>query len=189
MTRLDMKMNAKKQIAGKIGTLFVISIIIGIVSVVLNFIPVVGSIAASLATFCFSLSLCIIYLKLTREEEIGIGDLGEGFKNAVSAIILGLLTGIYTFLWTLLLVIPGIVKSYAYSMGTYILADNPDMTASECIAKSCEIMNGHKFELFVIHLSFIPWYLLCGITFGLAYIYVGPYVSATIANFYNSIKE
>ncbi|MBR3133288.1 MAG: DUF975 family protein [Clostridia bacterium] len=189
MSRVEMKMNAKKQISGKIGLMFVVSLIIGVVVGVLNLIPVVGSIAGSLLTFCFSLSLCIMYLKITREEDVEIKDAFSGFNNAVSAIILGILTGVYTFLWTLLFIIPGIIKAYSYSMGTYILADNPDMTASECIAKSCEIMKGHKMELFILHLSFIPWFLLCGITFGLAYIYVVPYMSATVANFYNSIKE
>ncbi|MBR3152811.1 MAG: DUF975 family protein [Clostridia bacterium] len=189
MTRLDMKMNAKKQISGKIGLMFIVTIIIAIIDVVLNFIPIVGSIASFLVSACFSLSLCIMYLKMTKDEKVELKDAFSGFSNAVSAIILTLLVGIYTFLWTLLLIIPGIVKGLAYSMSTYILADNPDMTASECIAKSCEIMNGHKMDLFILHLSFIPWYFLCGITFGIAYIYVAPYMSATVANFYNSIKE
>ena len=74
-------------------------------------------------------------------------------------------------------------------MAPYILAENPELTASEALNKSKEMMNGHKLDLFVLQLSFFWWYLLGSITFGIAYIYVLPYVSATIANFYNSIKN
>ena len=74
-------------------------------------------------------------------------------------------------------------------MSFYILADNPELTAREALSKSKEMMNGHKWDLFVLQLSFFWWYLLVGITFGIAAIYVTPYISATTANFYNSIKE
>ena len=96
---------------------------------------------------------------------------------------------VFTFLWSLLLVIPGIIKAYAYSMSFYILADNPELTASEALAKSQSLMRGHKMELFILELSFIGWFFLIGLTFGLAAIYVAPYMEATMANFYNSIKE
>ena len=74
-------------------------------------------------------------------------------------------------------------------MSFYILADNPNMTASEAITASRAMMDGHKADLFVLHLSFIPWLLLCGITFGLAGLYVFPYMQATEAAFYDSIKD
>lgn len=74
-------------------------------------------------------------------------------------------------------------------MSFYVLADNPELTASEALAKSQSIMRGHKMELFILQLSFIGWFFLVGITFGIAAIYVLPYMSATMANFYNSIKE
>ena len=74
-------------------------------------------------------------------------------------------------------------------MAPYILADDPELTANQALSKSKEIMNGHKFDLFVLQWSFVWWYMLSAITFGIAYIYVIPYVSATTANFYNSIKK
>ena len=74
-------------------------------------------------------------------------------------------------------------------MAPFILADNPELTAREALSKSKKIMDGHKFELFVLQLSFFWWYLLEGITFGIAAIYVTPYVNATTTNFYNKIKE
>lgn len=189
MTRAELKSMAKEQIKGKIGTLFVCTLIIFGIAFVCGFIPVIGSLAASLIlTPVFGLSLCMIYLKLTKNEDISVGDLFNGFSYTGKAILLNILTAVFTFLWSLLLVIPGIIKAYAYSMSSYILADNPELTANEAITKSKEMMNGHKWDLFVLQLSFFWWYLLGSITFGLAYIYVIPYMSATIANFYNSIK-
>ena len=73
-------------------------------------------------------------------------------------------------------------------MTFYILADNPGMSGSEAIKKSKQMMKGHKWELFVLILSFFWWYVLCTITFGIAYIYVAPYINVTMTNFYEKIK-
>ena len=188
MSRVELKTSAKSQISGKILILFVIAIVEAVIIGALSLIPFVGTIAGSLLTFVFSLSFCIIYLKLTKSEGIEVKDLFSGFSNAINAILLGILQAIFVFLWSLLFVIPGIIKSYAYSMSTFVLAENPDMSATDALKKSQEIMDGHKMEYFILQLSFIPWYLLVGITFGIAGLYVGPYVNATTANFYNAIK-
>ena len=73
-------------------------------------------------------------------------------------------------------------------MSMYILAENPGMSAMDAIEKSMIMMHGHKMDFFVLGLSFIGWYLLCSVTFGIAGIWVIPYASTTIANFYNKIK-
>jgi len=189
MVRAEMKAAAKEQIRGKIGTLFVITLIIALIGIGCGFVPFIGSIASFIIIPAFALSLCMIYLKITKKEDVSVGDGFAGFSNTGRALWLNILISVFTFLWSLLLVIPGIIKSYAYSMAFYVLADHPELTAREALAKSKEMMNGHKMELFVLHLSFFWWYCLVGITFGIAAIYVTPYVSATVANFYNSIKE
>lgn len=189
MTRAELKSAAKEQIKGKIGMIFVMTLIIFAIALVCYFIPLVGSIISFVITPAFSLSLCIVYLKLTKKEETAVGDIFSGFNKTGRALWLNILISFFTALWSMLFVIPGIVKSYAYSMAYYVLADNPELTAREALAKSKEMMKGHKWELFVLQLSFFWWYLLSGITFGLAAIYVTPYISATTANFYNSIKE
>ena len=188
MTRAELKAMAKEQIKGNIITLFLITIVIAVIGGLCGGVPVVGWIAALIVIPSFSLSLCNIYLMLTKKEEIGIGDVFSKFDQAGRACWLYILTKIFTFLWSLLFVIPGIVKQYSYSMAFYILADHPELTAREALRKSIEMMKGHKFELFVLQLSFILWHMLGAITFGLAYIYVTPYMCATVANFYNSIK-
>ena len=189
MTRIELKSAAKEQISGKIGILFVMMLIVGVIGVACAFIPVLGPIGTLIITSAFEISLCMIYLKLAKNEEISIGDLFNGFNITGKAVWLSIITYIFTFLWSLLFIIPGIIKVFSYAMAPYILADNPELTANEALTKSKEIMDGHKFDLFVLQLSFFWWYILGAITFGIAYIYVVPYVSATTTNFYNSIKD
>ncbi len=188
MTRTELKRSAKEQIQGKIGTLFVMSLIVFMILTACAIILVIGSIATFIVVPAFSLSFCMIYLKLTKNEEIMIGDLFLGFSATGKAVWLKIITSFFIFLWSCLFVIPGIIKQYSYAMGFYILAENPELTAREALARSKEIMRGHKMELFILQLSFIGWYFLVGITFGLASIYVAPYINATTANFYNTIK-
>ena len=117
-----------------------------------------------------------------------VTDAFSGFDDFWSAFKVNFFVGLFTFLWSLLFIIPGIVKSFSYSMSTYILAENKGKKALECIKESKEMTNGHKGELFVLGLSFIGWYLLGCITLGIAFIWILPYMSATYANAYQSLK-
>jgi len=189
MTRAELKSMAKEQIRGNVWKLLLMSIVIYAVSFALFFLPLIGPIISFIITPAFSVSLCAVYLKLSKSEKTSIGDVFSQFDNTGRALWLSVLITIFTFLWSILLIIPGIIKSYSYSMAYYVLADNPELTAREALRKSKEIMNGHKFELFILLLSFFFWHILGYITFGLAYIYIIPYINATTTNFYNSIKE
>lgn len=190
MTRAEMKSAAKEQIKGNIGKLFLVTLIIVGSVFVCSLIPVVGSFVGTfIVAPVFSLSLCMIYLKLTEKEQITVGNSFDGFSATGKAAWLNILITFFTFLWSCLFVIPGIIKSYSYALAYYILADNPELTAREALNQSKEMMNGHKMELFVLHLSFIGWGFLVGFTFGIAGIYVLPYMNATVANFYKSLKE
>ena len=95
---------------------------------------------------------------------------------------------VFIFLWSLLLVIPGLIKSYSYAMSNFILADNPTMSANDAITASRKMMDGNKWRLFCLDFSFIGWYLLCGLTFGLLTFFVEPYHQAARAEFYESIR-
>lgn len=133
--------------------------------------------------------IVMVYLVIANNQSVDLGDMFKGFNILGKALWLNIITTFFTFLWSLLFVILGYIKMISYSMVPYILAENLTMTYRETLNKSKEIMNGHKMDYFVLSLSFIGWYMLVGITFGLAEIYVGPHVSATVANFYNSIKK
>lgn len=108
------------------------------------------------------------------------------FKGIISTM---LLRGIYNFLWSLLLVIPGIIKAYAYRMVPYILADNPNLGADNAITLSRQMMDGSKFNLFILELSFIGWYLLGLLALGLGMLFVNPYYNATEAQLYLALRK
>ena len=192
MNRSELKAAAKGQIKGKIGILFVITLIIalisGIASAILSLIPI-GSLAVSIIiTPAFSLSLIRVYLNVLNGNTPKIEDAFCGFDDFWSAFKVNFLVGLFTFLWSLLFIIPGIIKGYSYSMSTYILAENKGKPALECINESKAMTEGHKMDLFVLGLSFIGWGLLCAVTLGIASIWVLPYMQATYANAYNSLK-
>lgn len=193
MDRAYLKSQAKAQIKGKIGILFVITLVIGALSglatAILGVIPAVGPlIAAIVVTPAFALSMTRVYLGLTYGKEPELKDAFSGFDDFFSAFKVGLLVGLYTFLWSLLFVIPGIVKGISYSMSLYVLAENKGKSARECIEASKQMTEGHKMELFVLALSFIGWSFVGAITFGIGYIWIIPYMQTTFANAYNSLK-
>ena len=125
------------------------------------------------------------------EKNAQIGELGFAFdvnyKNVVGIMFL---RSLYSFFWTLLFVIPGIVKKYEYRMIPYLLAENPSLTQQQAFAISKQMMNGQKWRAFVLDLSFIGWHLLTGITLGLVGIfYVNPYVQLTNAGLYEELSQ
>ena len=110
-------------------------------------------------------------------------------QNYMKIIQTMLLTEVFIFLWTLLLIIPGIIKSYAYRMVPYILADNPNIGVREAITLSNEMTKGHKFDMFVLDLSFIGWYFLGSLALGVGVLFVMPYENATNAELYLVLRK
>ena len=92
-------------------------------------------------------------------------------------------------LWSLLLIIPGIVAAYRYSMAFYILNDNPEMSAKAALDESKRMMAGYKGKLFCLQLSFIGWGFLCLFTLGIGYLWLTPYIQTSMAYFYQNLKE
>ena len=181
MDRKELKALAKTQIKGNIGILFACTIVAGVVMSV-------ASVVTWLITPVIAMGMTMIYLALVNGEKPKVGDIFSGFSIFGKAWFLNFLIGLFTMLWSCLLYVPGIIKYFSYSLATYILAENPEMTAREALNESKRITKGHKMDLFVLQLSFIPWALLGCITFGLAFIWVGPYMGATMVNAYHSIK-
>ena len=194
MNRAELKAKAKEQIKGKIGIMLVISLIIAVITAavawIVSLIPYVGPVIAPLVVApAFTLSITRVVLGITAGVNPAAGDAFCGFDDYWSAIKLHLLSGLYIFLWSLLFVIPGIVKTYAYSMAVYILAENKGKSARECIKESNAMTMGYKADLFILGLSFIGWSVLCIVTFGIALIWVMPYMQVTYANTYNLLKS
>ena len=188
-TRAELKEMAKQQIKGNIGMLFVITLIIGAISGAAGAIPPLALAVSIIVTPAFSISIIRVYQELARSGKkpeakdafAGFDDFWTGFKALF-------LVGLFTFLWSLLFIIPGIIKSFSYSQTMMIVAENKGIGARDAINRSKAMMDGRKMDYFVLGLSFIGWGLLCCITLGIAYIWVGPYMQATMVNFYNDIK-
>lgn len=128
-------------------------------------------------------------LKQHDGEEHQVKDLFSYFHHFKTGFCQGFLRGLYTVLWSLLFVIPGIVASYRYAMTPYILAEYPELTASEAITRSKWMMQGHKWRLFCLDFSFIGWNLLCGLTGNLGYIALNPYTNAARTAFYRDLQK
>lgn len=109
-------------------------------------------------------------------------------KDYGRAIEVPLLVNVYTMLWTLLFIIPGIVKSYSYAMALYISCDRPELSAEECVSESRRMMSGHKGKLFLLDLSYIGWGILCLLTCGILSLWVCPKMQAAHALFYEDLK-
>ncbi len=154
----------------------------------------------------FSSFLSIAYLVISGPREYGLNrtmvnaakknqradfaDLITGFKESMAdAIILGVMTKIFIVLWTLLLIIPGIIKSYAYSMASFIQQDSKNKDWNYCIKESMKMMNGHKWDLFVLDLSFFGWYIVGLLCLGVGVLWVTPYHQMTRANFYLELSK
>lgn len=216
--RQEIKSNAKAALKANywpvIGILFLGSILSGVIIGVAQIPSTVATVQASLAgvdyvptTSLFTSCLSIVGGLVSMLFEVGIarfayrvyrgdapevGDLFAAFKDGNFGRVLGgmILVGIYTFLWSLLFIIPGIVKAYQYSMMPYLLIDRPDLSIKECFAMSKQMTSGFKWSLFVLELSFIGWAILAVFTLGILDIFfVTPYLTLAMGGAYDYLKR
>jgi len=202
MSRAEMKQKALENLKGKWGIAIIAMVLMGLIVEGPSLLglryaqtaPLFNTLLSlvSLALIPISIGYNRIYMDLAEGDTPDVDRLFVGFKDGryPNNILTMVLMGIFTLLWFFVFIIPGFIKAFAYSMTPYILAD-PDfehLSPTEVITKSREMMDGHKMEYFILSLSFILWFLLVGITFGIALFYVGPYVSATTAEFYYKVK-
>ncbi|MEI6092135.1 MAG: DUF975 family protein [bacterium] len=128
------------------------------------------------------------FMKIKRQEPAVLENLFDGFKRFIPSFLLYLLMTIYILLWALLLVVPGIIAALSYSQAFFILIDNPEMSSADAIKKSKAMMHGHKWNYFVMMLSFIGWGILAILTCGIGYLWLTPYIMETLVNFYDELK-
>ena len=131
------------------------------------------------------------FKRLHREGDTGlVGNLfSQGFGNWGHIVLGQLLMGIFIFLWSLLLIVPGIIKAYSYAMTPYILVDRPELSVRDAIRLSGRMMSGRKLDLFCLHLSFIGWMLLCILTLGIGILFLSPYMMTAQAAFYQDVRS
>ncbi len=132
----------------------------------------------------------IWYLKTVRDdrENARIEILFDGFNDFGRAFLANLLIGLFVFLWTLLLIIPGIVMAMAYSMTMFILAEDKEVSAMDAIRLSRDMMTGYKWKFFCLNLRFIGWFILVVLTLGILAFWVEPYMRTSYLQFYEDVK-
>ncbi len=136
-----------------------------------------------------SLGLIQYNLDMLDRKDPGLGVLFEKSDLFGKALWLKIRGMIFIILWALLFVIPGIIKSYSYSMAGYILEENPQISAKEAMTISMDMMRGNKFRLLCLQLSFIGWAILCGLTMGIGLLWLNPYMNAAYTAFYNEVAQ
>jgi uncharacterized membrane protein len=180
--------NARKQLGGGIfeNTWLMVLVACLIHSLILGVSSIVAIIVGGFLTY----GLYHIILQLVRgqKEKVDLADLFSGSEHFSDLLVLYLLQTLFTILWTLLFIIPGIVKSYAYSMAFYIKHDHPDYDWRRCLDESQRYMKGYKWQLFCLDFSFIGWMLLGLLCCGVGLLWVIPYQATAHANFYENLR-
>lgn len=135
-----------------------------------------------------TLGISYFALAISRNQEARFEQLFKGFNNFGTAFGAYLLIAIFTVLWLLLLIIPGIIAALSYSMTFFIIADNPSIGSMEAIDKSKKMMSGYKWKFFCLILRFLGWAILCLFTLGIGFFILKPYMEISFAKFYDDIK-
>ena len=215
VTRKELKDNAKQSLLGNWGWAIIVFLITAIIfgiftgaghwldetyinydgtNIFYQFASPIGSILLWIGSF-IGLSRNIAFLELRddqKEEKPYMAAFSVFTENRFGPELINfVLVSIFTFLWTWLLIIPGIIKAYSYSMAPYIVKDmvasDKQVGATDGINASKELMKGHKMNLFIFDLSFLGWNILAAITCGIGYLWVTPYYQTAKANFYRHI--
>ena len=147
------------------------------------------SLAAFLIGGVLQLGYARFLLKQHDGKELDFNDLFSQFDRFGTGFAQNFLRTLYTFLWSLLLIVPGIIAALSYAMTPFILEEHPELTASEAIARSKELMNGHKMDLFILTLTFLGWDILCALTANIGNLFLNPYKNAAYAVFYREISQ
>ena len=188
LTCQELRDRAWNSLSGKYWSLFLMLLVLAVISGVLSgFTGGVGSLLALPMRF----ALLVAFLNVSRTQcNPQLESMFTVYRdNFLKAFLVPLLQRLFVSLWSLLFVIPGVIMAYAYSMAIYVANDNPELSAMDAIRKSRELMDGHKWDLFVLDLSFIGWILLCLLTCGIGFFFLAPYIEMAHVEFYRELTE
>ena len=206
----ELRAQARERLEGKWGTFVLMTFLMLVIQTILQIPGYIGSLLEvlspenvlaslsfsnisnilSLLALPLSWGLTVSLLRNHREESVDLENLFDGFRGGrYTRVFCALfLVNLFTFLWALLLIIPGIMKAFSYALTPYIIMDEPELTARQAITRSCEIMEGRRWKLFCLYLSFIGWGILCLLTFGIGFLWLVPYMNASVAAFYEDAR-
>ena len=206
----ELRAQARERLEGKWGTFVLMTFLMLVIQTILQIPGYIGSLLEilspenvlaslsfsnisnilSLLALPLSWGLTVSLLRNHREESVDLENLFDGFRGGryTRVFCAIFLVNLFTFLWALLLIIPGIMKAFSYALTPYIVMDEPELTARQAITRSCEIMEGRRWKLFCLSLSFIGWGILCILTFGIGILWLVPYMNASVAAFYEDAR-
>ena len=206
----ELRAQARERLEGQWGTFVLMTFLMLVIQTILQIPGYIGSLLEilspenvlaslsfsnisnilSLLALPLSWGLTVSLLRNHREESVDLENLFDGFRGGrYTRVFCALfLVNLFTILWTLLLIIPGIMKAFSYALTPYIVMDEPELTARQAITRSCEIMEGRRWKLFCLYLSFIGWGILSLLTFGIGFLWLAPYMNASIAAFYEDAR-
>jgi uncharacterized membrane protein len=192
MLNSDIRQEARNLMQGLWGSCVPIILVYMLMIIVPGFIlqkitPILNYAYTMIIGGPLSVALAKIFLRIYNKEQVEIGQLFEGFNDFTRTFTAYLLVSLFVLLWTLLLIVPGIIASLGYSQTFFILAEDPNISATEAMKKSKEMMMGHKGEYFMLGLSFIGWAILCIFTLGIGFLWLESYTKTSYAIFYKNL--
>jgi uncharacterized membrane protein len=183
---------ARESLKGKwglaVGTFFVYMLMIAAIQIMAESYPIT-SLLSLIISGPMAVGIAIFSMNISRNQDARLEQIFQGFNNFGTSLGAYLLMMLFVLLWTLLLIIPGIIAALSYAMTFYIIADDDSIGAMEAIDKSKKMMDGYKWKFFCLGLRFIGWSLLCIITLGIGFLWLIPYMQVSLAKFYDDIKE
>lgn len=185
----DIMKNARLQLQGKWKSVIVFTLIYMLVGIIPGSIPKIGWIFNLLLGGPLAFGLSYYFLNFSRNNKPVLEDLFKGFSIFGKTFIAYLLMLIFIILWALLLIVPGIIAAFSYSMTFYIMADNKEMSGQDALKKSKELMTGNKYRYFCLMCRFIGWFILGVLSFGIGFLWIIPYVMVSSAKFYESLIQ
>jgi len=185
----DLMAKAREILKGKWGFGVLVTFLYILISAIPSSAKGIGGLIGLIINGPIALGLAILFLSLVRTRNAKIDQMFEGFSRFGVAFVAYLLMVLFIMLWALLLIVPGIIAALGYSMTFFIIADNPDIKASDALAKSKQMMMGNKKKLFYLGCRFIGWFLLCILSAGIGFLWLMPYGYTSAALFYEDLKQ
>lgn len=184
----ELMTQARESLKGKWGLAVGAFVVVMLLSCA-QFIPKVGQLIMLVVTGPLSVGFATFSIALARGEHAEVAQVVSGFNKFGTSVGAYILMVIFILLWSLLLIIPGIIAALSYSMTYYIIADEDLTDPLEALRKSKAMMQGNKWKLFCLGLRFLGWMLLCILTLGIGYLWLAPYMTISYVKFYDDIKN
>jgi uncharacterized membrane protein len=159
-----------------------------VVVVIYMLISGVSSVVSWLIMGPLTLGYTAFFMKIARREDPDMEVLFKGINHFLESFLAYIFMSVFVALWSLLLIVPGIIAAISYSLTYFIMNDKPGISALDAITKSKIMMQGSKSKLFILYVSYLPWFILVGLTLGIAGLWVIPRVQTAVSLFYEDIK-